>query len=48
MQSNNRDFMLIEFRNWLVNDTQIVDIPTDLNKWFPPHKNSNISSLKKK
>jgi len=26
---------ITEFRNWLVNDTQIVDIPTDLTKWFP-------------
>ena len=26
---------ITEFRNWLVNDTQIVNIPADLTKWFP-------------
>ncbi len=26
---------ITEFRDWLVNDTQIVNIPTDLTKWFP-------------
>ncbi|MHA2388118.1 MAG: phosphotransferase enzyme family protein [Candidatus Hodarchaeales archaeon] len=32
-----------EFRDWLVNDTQIVEIPPDIKKWFPPNKSSNFS-----
>ncbi|MFW9991608.1 MAG: phosphotransferase enzyme family protein [Candidatus Odinarchaeota archaeon] len=27
--------IIAEFRDWIVNDTQIVDIPRDLTKWFP-------------
>jgi Ser/Thr protein kinase RdoA (MazF antagonist) len=33
-----------EFRNWLVNDTQIVNIPQNLKKWFPPHKNRKVKN----